>query len=104
MNSAVGESGVSALQSMTIPQFLKRTVGETPDGKALCWKDNKEDPWQSLTFTQYMKLIYDTVKSFLKVSYPWFTFCMCCCVYIAWTGTLPCCWYSGFQLCGVVCI
>ena len=66
---AVGESGIRALEPITIPQFMKRTVDKIPDGKALCWKDNKEDQWQSLTYTQYLKLIYNTAKSFLKVLY-----------------------------------
>ncbi|XP_065884226.1 long-chain-fatty-acid--CoA ligase ACSBG2-like [Dysidea avara] len=63
----VGESGIRALEPITIPQFMKRTVDKIPDGKALCWKNNKEDPWQSLTYTQYLKLIYNTAKSFLKL-------------------------------------
>ncbi|XP_065884225.1 long-chain-fatty-acid--CoA ligase ACSBG2-like [Dysidea avara] len=64
---AVGESGVRSLKPITIPQFMKKTVDQLPDGKALCWKNNKEDPWQSLTYTQYLKLIYNTAKSFLKL-------------------------------------
>ena len=74
---AIGESGIRAVKPMTIPQFIKRTVDKIPDGKALCWKDNKEAPWQSLTYMEYLKLIYNTAKSFLKVLY----YCMLC-VYV----------------------
>ena len=62
-----GESGMEALSPITIPQFLRRTVDKASDEKALCWKDNKDAPWQGLTYAAYIKLIYDVAKSFLKV-------------------------------------
>ena len=67
MQIAVGKSGISALQPITIPHFIKRTVDKLPDGEALHWKDNKDGPWQSVTYAEYLKLIYDAAKSFLKV-------------------------------------
>ena len=76
---AIGESGIRALKPMTIPQFIKRTVDKIPDGKALCWKDNKEASWQSLTYTEYLKLIYNTAKSFLKVL-TILLYAMCVCI------------------------
>ena len=103
---AIGESGIRALKPMTIPQFIKRTVDKIPDGKALCWKDNKEASWQSLTYTEYLKLIYNTAKSFLKVLTIYC--CMqCVCMYYcyaAWTGAISFSWYPGLQLSGMVCI
>ena len=51
---------------VTIPHFLKRTFDRFPNDPALSWKD-EEDLWQSLTYAQYKKLIYNVAKSFLKV-------------------------------------
>ena len=65
----IGASGVAANKPMTVPQFLQRTCDKLPNGVALCWKDKKEDPWQSLMYAQYKKLIYNVAKSFLKVMY-----------------------------------
>ena len=64
---AIGESGVEALPPITIPRFFKRTFDKIPNGKALCWKDDKDDTWQSITYAEYKKLIYNVAKSFLKV-------------------------------------
>ena len=66
---ALGQSGVEALPPVTIPEFFKRTFDKIPNGKALCWKSNKEGPWQSMTYAEYKKLIYNVAKSFLKVWY-----------------------------------
>jgi len=64
---AIGESGITAKKPVTIPEFFKKTFDEMPDVKALCWKDNKEDPWHSMTYSEYKKLIYNVAKSFMKV-------------------------------------
>lgn len=64
---AIGQSGVESTKPVTVPQFFQRTFDKIPNSPALCWKDNKEDPWQNLTYAQYKKLIYDVAKSFLKV-------------------------------------
>ena len=64
---AVGQSGVAAKKPVTIPEFFKKTFDEMPTVKALCWKDKKEDPWQSMTYAEYKKLIYAVAKSYLKV-------------------------------------
>ena len=66
---AIGASGVAANKPMTVPQFLQRTCDKLSNGVALCWKDKKEGPWQSLMYAQYKKLIYNVAKSFLKVMY-----------------------------------
>lgn len=63
----VGEAGVATIKPVTVPEFFKKTVDKWPDVKALCWKDKKEDPWKSLTYLQYKKLIYNVAKSFRKV-------------------------------------
>ena len=65
----VGESDIQAIKPVTIPQFFQRICDKVPNGAALCWKDKKEDPWQTLTYIQYKKLIYNVAKSFLKVMY-----------------------------------
>jgi len=64
---AIGQSGVEALPPTTIPEFFKRTFNKIPNGQALCWKDNKEDTWHSMTYSEYKKLLYNVAKSFLKV-------------------------------------
>ena len=66
---AIGESGITTKKPVTISEFFKKTFDEMPDVKALCWKDNKDDPWQSITYADYKKLIYSVAKSFLKVLY-----------------------------------
>jgi len=63
----IGQCGVEALPPTTIPEFFKRTFNKIPNGQALCWKDNKEDTWHSMTYLEYKKLIYNVAKSFLKV-------------------------------------
>ena len=64
---AIGASGTAAVKPKTVPQFFQGTCDKLPNGVALCWKDRKEEPWQSLTYAQYKKLIYNVAKSFLKV-------------------------------------
>jgi len=63
----MGNSGISTKKPVTIPEFFRITFDKMPDTKAVCWKDKKEDPWQSLTYIQYKNLIYNVAKSFLKV-------------------------------------
>ena len=63
----VGRSGIGASKPMTVPTFFENSFKTWPNVKALCWKDKKEDPWKSLTYAQYKKLIYNVAKSFLKV-------------------------------------
>jgi len=64
---ALAKSGIAALPPITIPEFYKQTFNNAPNVKALCWKDNKEGPWRSMTYAEYKKLIYNVAKSFLKV-------------------------------------
>ena len=64
---AMGGSGVESIKPVTVPQFFQQTFDQLPDAAAMCWKDDKEGPWQSLTYAQYKKLIYNVAKSFLKV-------------------------------------
>jgi len=66
---SIGESGIKVKKPVTIPEFFRKTFDGMPDVKALCWKENKEDPWQSMTYSEYKKLIYNVAKSFLKVMY-----------------------------------
>ena len=65
----IGEAGVTANKPVTVPAFFEKAFKSWPDVKALCWKNKKEEPWQSLTYTGYKKLIYSAAKSFLKVMY-----------------------------------
>ena len=67
LDIAIGASGVAAIKPLTVSQFLQITCDKLPNGVALCWKDRKGDSWQSLTYAQYKKLIYNVAKSFLKV-------------------------------------
>ena len=63
----VGQTGVTAEKPITVPEFCNKTFEKWPEVTALCWKDKKEDPWKSLTYAQYKKLIYNVAKSFIKV-------------------------------------
>ena len=65
----MGTAGITGDKPTTISQFLKKTIESWPDVNALCWKDKKEEPWKSLTYAQYEKLIYNVAKSFIKVMY-----------------------------------
>ena len=64
-----GRSGIAAKQPVTIPQFFMERFKAWPEVKALCWKDNMEEPWKSKTYTEYKQLVYSVAKSFLKVMY-----------------------------------
>ena len=64
----VGKTGIGASKPITVPTFFENAFKTYPDVKALCWKDKKEDPWRSLTYAQYKRLIYNVAKSFLKVN------------------------------------
>jgi len=63
----MGESGVASIKPITIPKYYQATFDKMSHKKALCWKDNKDDPWKSLTYGEYKKLIYSVAKSLLKV-------------------------------------
>ena len=63
----MGQSGVAANIPLTVPQFFQLTFEKLPDQPALSWQDKKEEPWKSLTYAQYRKLIYDVAKSLIKV-------------------------------------
>ena len=65
----MGSSGITADKLMTVAQFFNKTFDWIPNNTALCWKNKKEDPWQSITYTEYKALIYNVAKSFLKVMY-----------------------------------
>ena len=63
-----GVTGVEADEPVTIPQLYNRIFRKKPNGKALCWK-GKSGQWQSISYIEYKKLIYNVAKSFLKVLY-----------------------------------
>lgn len=73
---ALGQSGITADKPTTVSKLFKYAFETWPNVKALCWKDKKEEPWKSLTYTEYRKLIYNTAKSFLKVIHS------CGCTYV----------------------
>ncbi|XP_065883897.1 long-chain-fatty-acid--CoA ligase ACSBG2-like [Dysidea avara] len=60
------KSGIASREPITIPEFYMKTFTNTPNEKALCWKDN-DGQWQSITYTEYKKLIYKVAKSFHKL-------------------------------------
>jgi len=64
---AIGESGITAKKPVTIPEYYQSTFDRMSHKKALCWKDNKDGPWKSLTYGEYKNLIYNIAKSLLKV-------------------------------------
>ena len=70
-NSATGSHQPRKLccldSSVTIPEYYQSSFDKLPHKKALCWKDNKDGPWKSLTYGEYKKLIFSVAKSLLKV-------------------------------------
>ena len=105
---AIEASGFAAVKPMTVPQFLQKTCDKLPNGVALCWKDRKEEPWRTLTYAQYKKLIYNVAKSFLKVMYCSIKTSLVCNTLcydgVAWTGAFSFSVHYGLQLCRMVCI
>ena len=65
---ALGESDIEAKQPITIPELYKNTFSKVPNEKALCWKGS-DGQWQSITYGDYERLIYNVAKSFRKVTY-----------------------------------
>ena len=66
---AIGQSGVAAKKPLTVPQYFQKAFDKLPDQTALSWQDKKKEPWKSLTYAQYKKLIYNVAKSLIKVMY-----------------------------------
>ena len=65
----IRQSGIAAKKPLTVPQFFQETFNKLPNQPALKWKGKKKEPWESLTYAQYKKLIYNVAKSFIKVMY-----------------------------------
>ncbi|XP_065885420.1 uncharacterized protein [Dysidea avara] len=63
---ALGESDIEAKQPITIPELYKNTFSKVPNEKALCWKGS-DGQWQSITYGDYERLIYNVAKSFRKL-------------------------------------
>ena len=63
----IGQSGLSAETSITVPALLKNSVSRTPDRAALCYKENGS--WKQITYTEYYMQCVAAAKSFLKVVY-----------------------------------
>ena len=63
----IGQSGIVANKPLTVSQFFQLTFDKLPDNPALSWQDKEEEPWKSLTYAQYKKLIYNIAKSLIKV-------------------------------------
>ena len=94
---ALGETGNEGKQPITIPELYKKTFYNFSNERALCWKNN-DGQWQNITYGDYQKLIYKVAKSFHKVTCLFkfqILFNLCVCFLVAWTGAIPCCWYSG---------
>ena len=50
LDIALGVLGMAAMKPVTIPEYYQLTFDKMPDKKALCWKDNKDGPWKSLSY------------------------------------------------------
>ena len=62
---AMGQSGITAEQPITIGEMMKLTVAKVPDRTALRYKTG--DSWNDITFLQYFDMAVAAAKSFLKV-------------------------------------
>ena len=50
LDIALGMLGMAAMKPVTILEYYQLTFDKMPDKKALCWKDNKDGPWKSLSY------------------------------------------------------
>ena len=62
---AMEDSGLAAVEPITIGQMMKLTVSKVPDRPGLRYKSDTE--WIDLTFQQYYDSAVAAAKSFLKV-------------------------------------
>ena len=62
---AMGDSGLAAVDPITIGEMMKLTVSKVPDRVGLSYKRDKE--WIDITFQQYYDMSVAAAKSFLKV-------------------------------------
>lgn len=64
---AMEDSGLAAVEPITIGEMMKLTVSKIPDRAGLRYKSGKE--WSDLTFQQYYDSTVAAAKSFLKVQF-----------------------------------
>jgi long-chain-fatty-acid--CoA ligase ACSBG len=62
---AMGDSGLAAVDPITIGEMMKLTVSKVPDRVGLSYKRDKE--WIDITFQQYYDMSVAAAKSFLKL-------------------------------------
>lgn len=64
---AIGQSGITAEEPITVGELMKRTVTKIPNKVALRYKTG--DTWNHVTYQQYYDLCIAAAKSFVKVIY-----------------------------------
>ena len=62
---AIGESGINAVEPITVGQLFKKSVKRFSMHPALKYKE--DGTWKSITYTGYYNLCIKAAKSFLKV-------------------------------------
>ena len=58
---------LEAAAPITLGAMFRKTVEKAPDHPALCFKENQEGEWQTITYAQYYRYCIQAAKSFLKV-------------------------------------
>ena len=64
---AIGQSGITAEEPITVGELMKQTVTKIPNKVALRYKTG--DTWNHVTYQQYYDLCIAAAKSFVKVIY-----------------------------------
>lgn len=77
---AIGQSGITAEEPITVGELMKQTVTKIPDRVALRYKMG--DTWNHVTYQQYYDHCIAAAKSFVKVIYRFSTvhYFNCACI------------------------
>lgn len=57
----------ASVETITIPDLMRRTVKKFPDHKALTFKDEVTNEWQAITYQEYLEKVEQMAKAFIKL-------------------------------------
>ena len=80
VDMAIGESGITKTDPITVGKMFRDTVSKCPEHVALRFKDVEAGVWKEYTYTQYYQLCVQAAKSFLKVKSTIFMYNKCICI------------------------